>query len=406
MPKRGKPSPKKPAHRPKTTRYYNGVLMADHLYRDNKGRVDYWRYRLPDLSFTKPFHCSIHEANRHAISANARRDAWAPPAPAEQGVKSGSWRDFFDRYIEWREEQSPKLAGTRSWNNRGYVFNEFCESFADVPVNHLTLKLLIPWWDDLTHHNQKLRQAELRRFFTWMQRSGHCQKLKHNPFTRSDELPRLEVKPCPSKIRTRLTPREFATTYQEAGRRGYTGLQLAMTLSLLTTMREGDILKLRFADVSKGNLRVTISKSEAQRGKANAARLEWSLAERPRLAALINQARERSLQLERCPYIVAWKPQAVRASRHRTHKYQMLPRQLTDQFAECRPDRPNPPTFHEVRSLAAALMNRHGVPLKDLQTLLAHGEGRTTLGYLDDHELPYLTIQVPELDAVTDFLKL
>ena len=399
-------SPKKAPHRPKSKRYYQGVLLADHLYRDNKGRVDYWRYCLPDGSFTKPFHCTVHEANRKAIDANARRDTWVPPAPVDDKVKRGEWRDFFDRFIEWREAQDPKLIGTPSWRNRQYTFNEFCRSFADIKVNQITLELMIPWWDGLTHYNQKLRQKELRRFFTWMQRSGHCRKLKYNPFTTQDELPRLETKPKPPKIRSRLSPAGFVSTYQEAGRRGYTGLQTAMALSLLTTMREGDCLKLRFDNIHKGVLRVTISKSEAQRGKASAARLQWRLADYPGLAEVINQARERSMQLERCPYIVAWKHKCVRKSKVKTHKYQMLPKKFTDQFAECRPDIPNPPSFHEVRSLAASLLSQHGVPVETLQTLLAHGDGKTTLGYLDDHELPYLTVDVPELDAALDLLKL
>ena len=51
--KRGESRPKKPAPKQagpgakKSKRYYKCVLLADYLYRDPKGRVDWWRYRLP-----------------------------------------------------------------------------------------------------------------------------------------------------------------------------------------------------------------------------------------------------------------------------------------------------------------------------------------------------------------------
>ena len=60
---------------------------------------------------------------------------------------------------------------------------------------------------------------------------------------------RLYVRAKPEKERSALTLPEFWETYERAGKAGYKGLQTAMAISLVTTMRQGDICKLRFDQV-------------------------------------------------------------------------------------------------------------------------------------------------------------
>ena len=63
-----------PMARPKKQRTFEGVVLADWLYADNKGRAGYWRYRRPDMSFKTFPAGDVHQANKIAEHNNASRD--------------------------------------------------------------------------------------------------------------------------------------------------------------------------------------------------------------------------------------------------------------------------------------------------------------------------------------------
>ena len=70
----------------------------------------------------------------------------------------------------------------------------------------------------------------------------------------------------------------------------------------------------------------------------------------------------------------------------------MLKRQLTDQFAQCRPDIPSPTTFHEIRALSSVIFRKKGYQLPSIQELMAHSDEATTLGYQDYGDLPFIKV--------------
>jgi integrase len=377
------------AGRPKKPRMINGVVLAENLYKDNFGRDGYFRYRRPDGSFFT-FPCpSAQEANALAKKANADRGLFVEkrrPPPR------GSWGDLAGHYIEWREKHDPELPKKLNWQHRRYMLHAFGRDFGDIPVKKLQRHHIADWWEELSHHQQNARHTELRRFFNWVMGKGYCPQLDYNPFTTSDDRPRLYLKAKEEKKRAPLNLATFWEIYKEAGDRGYFGLQNAMALSLFTTMRQGDILKLRFDQIQDDVLlRVVIGKSEAQRGAASATRLEWSINEYPLLREVVNRARETSLTHLRCPFVIHYKTARSRAypSNRKEHPYQLLQDQLQKQFKKCRPAIENPTTFHEIRALSSVVFRRIGGDMADIQRLMAHTDEATTLGYQDRHDLPY-----------------
>lgn len=390
-----------PMARPKMRRMVDGIALADNLYLDWRKKPGKYRYLRPDGS-AKTFHAaSVTEANDIAAEANALRDTDLPalrahlPGRAQLGY-------HLPVYLLYRQRLDHELVQKRSWDNRRYALQLLAEHLADIPLGKLSVAPLRIWWDTLTYHQQKLRFAECRRFFNWLAQEGLTPRLEHNPFTSRDDLPRLQLKTKPQKTRLPLPHPAYLAIHAAA--HDYPGLQIAMEISLYTTLREGDICGLTFADhVINNRLRVVVSKSAHQKGAARATRLEWDLSKHPALAAIINRARELSMLNRRCPYLISHRHKRRIHSKNKTHLFQVTPDRLSRMFRECRdathlfdsiPTGRNGPSFHEIRGLSSAMLRSHGHDMKKIQQLMAHESVATTLGYQDHHDLPHVDIDI------------
>jgi integrase len=369
--------------RPRKARYFCGVLLAEWLYPDPRNREGQWRYRRPDGTF-KYFHASsVEKANKIAEANNDKRD-----------TPRDSLSQALDLYIAYRERQDANIVGKASWRNRKYALAGFGCSF-NAPVSRITRDQIKSYWDGLTYHQQKARFAEFRRLWNWLMGEG-LSPLPYNPFTLSDERPRLYASGVPEKARARLSRDDFWAIYAAAGELGYQGLQIAMGLSLTTFMREGDICSLKLSENLESNLlQLVVGKSLAQRGSSQAARLQWDVGSHQLVRSLLLNSRELSMKNSRCPFVISHKPLAIRPSKTKEHSCQILPRRLIAMFAEARKAAGvssatgADPTFHEIRSLASKLAADAGYNLKDVQADMAHESDGTTKGYMSGHQLPF-----------------
>ncbi|QFT53779.1 hypothetical protein [Microbulbifer sp. THAF38] len=151
------------------------------------------------------------------------------------------------------------------WRNHCNALKPFGEDFESIPVHKAKLADLRKWRESLTFHQQHARRAEFNKFFNFLMTEGLC-KLESNPFATADDRPRLLEKGKLVKKRQRLTLEAYWTIYEKTGELGYEALQVAMGISMLTTMRRADICELNFEKHLQGeHLRKTINKSEAQR---------------------------------------------------------------------------------------------------------------------------------------------
>ncbi len=388
--------------RPPKPRAVEGVQLTEHLYRDPRGRPGYWRYQRPDGSW-KTFRASgVDEANRLADEANAVRRHL--PAGGTDRLDRTAIVYHVERYILRREQRDPTLPGKENWRNRRGALMAFAATFARTPIHRLTRQQIAAWWDSLTYHQQGLRHTELRRFFNEMAGEGMTPHLEYNPFTLSDDRPRLYRSAAPAVARERLTVDAFWRIYRSAGDLALPGLQVAMGISLLTTLRRSDVCALRLDTHVQGDvLRQIVGKSAAQRGDVHAARLEWELREHPALATLIQRARELSLRHYRCPFVVSFRPAKKRAGKTKDHKCQVTPDMLDVMFRRARdatglyadlPAGRTPPTFHEIRALSSAMFGRAGYDVSQIQALMAHTDEAVTRLYQSGQELPYLRIEM------------
>ncbi|WP_444926758.1 tyrosine-type recombinase/integrase [Microbulbifer sp. TRSA002] len=387
--------------RPKKPRMVGDTALPDNLYPDPRHRENYWRYRRPDGS-NKIFKASLEDALRMAEQANAHRGDSVKRKPTKVPDRA-SFAYHTARYMEWREENDPRLPSKASWRNRCNALKRFGEDFEVIPIHKAKLADLRKWWESLTYHQQHARRAEFNKFFNYLMAEGLC-KLESNPFTTADDRPRLLEKGKPIKKRQRLTLESYWTIYEKAGELGYEALQIAMGISMLTTMRRADICELNFEKhLQSEHLRKTINKSEAQRDSLAASHLSFNLKTHQQLGKLIHRARELSLRNYRCPYILSHTPKQRRTGKIKEHVCQVIPDRLSDMFTEARnatglyiglPKNQTPPSFHEVRSLASDRFKRMGYDVKSVQQLMAHTDERVTQSYQAGHGIDYEEISI------------
>lgn len=375
--------------RPKQKRFVDGIELADNLYVDPRKRPDYYQVKLPDGRMRVFFAETPRDANEivaeamAALASGVVIDGAAPPT-REQTLFQ------VERYILYAEKLNPRLKQQRSWSeNSVYAFRQFARTFDRMST--ITIDAINVWWDGLSYHQQKQRQAAFRRMFNWFMRERIVPRVTFNPFTLSDDLPRLLVKQKPEKQRPPLTELGYRQVRKAAGELGLEALQLAMGISLYTTLREGDVCSLRFDEhVVDGRLQVVVGKSEKQRGPYHAARLSWTLAEHPRLKRLIDRARELSLANRRCPYVISHSPKRRAWNGDKQHICQVTTERLARMFADARTHAGlSGVTFHEVRGLASTLYRVAGYTTREIQHLMAHEDESTTRGYQNPRELPY-----------------
>lgn len=388
--------------RPLKPRFSQGAALPDNLYPDARKRENHWRYRRPDGTY-KIFAAQLEEAIALAAEANCQRDQINPARPRKVPDRA-SFTHHAGSYKQWRELNDPRLKGKASWTNRCNALNAFAEDFAYLPVHKTKLANLRTWWETLTYHQQHARRAEFNKFYNYLMAEGLTPQLESNPFTTADDRPRLLEKGKPAKKRQRLTMEAFWKIYHQAGNMGLDALQIAMGVSLVTTMRRTDICEITLEHhIDGGQLRKTINKSEAQRDSTAASHLSWNLKSYPLLGQLVKRARECSMRNLRCPYLLSHTPKQRRTGKTKDHIAQVSPDRLSDMFTEARnatglfnrlESNQTPPTFHEVRSLASDRFKRMGYDIKDVQRLMAHTDEKVTRHYQSGHGIEYQEIGI------------
>lgn len=381
--------------RTKKPRFRDGIQFSPNLYPDPRGRATHFSYIRPDTgkksSFIGP---SLGEANDYADALDAMIEQGLPnPAPSAKAIAS-QLAFHLAPYRAKQELRNPQLIGRESWKNCNYAFALFAKLPQFTYIRQINRRDIEDWWDTLSYYQQKLRHASFRKLFNYLMAEELIPQIRYNPFTTSDELPRLELKLKPQKLRSALTQPHYDQICAQALDNGWESLTIAMGISRYTTAREADVVALRWdKNIVDGALRIIVSKSVAQKGTARASRLEWRLAEHPELKALIDRARELSLIHHRCPFIVSHKPIRPVWGKNKECLYQMSADRLSRMFKEAMEAAGIKNTsFHEVRGLAATVYKDAGYTNEQIRDVMAHESVTTTIGYQDADALPYVQI--------------
>ena len=385
--------------RPKKDRFVDGVKLADNLYEAARPQPGKYRYRRPDGTYKTFTADTVHLANAIAEKANKERDTYVPK-PKGTNRSRTMLSAYIQEYIEAREDESPELKDKRSWYDRKCYLRQFGREIT-LPLPRLKREHIRDWWQSQGYHQRKARRAEFRRLFNYLMDRDVVRNFDFNPFTTSDDRPRLLLGNQPRPKRLRLTMDQFWAVYDSAGKLDYEGIQIAMGLSLTTFLRESDILALRVQS-DQDLLEVVVQKSESQKGRIRADRRSWDPSKHALIRGLIQRGRELSMRNARCPFLISHRPKRIYKSSYREHFCQLLKRRFCDQFAIARDatglwahvEKNERPTFHEVRSLADFIAKSSNYDPKEIQHAMAHENMRMTLEYQAGHDLPYEPVEI------------
>lgn len=182
-----------------------------------------------------------------------------------------------------------------------------------------------------------------------------------------------------TKQRTRLSIEAFRAIRAAAA----PWFQIALDLALVTLQRRGDLVAIRYDDVRDGCLHVAQGKVEHHGTGRVAQRIG------PQLAEIIARSRADAIA---SPFVLHRMPAKRRREylAGKEHWSQIEPEMLSREFQRLRDGlhlydtlpMPERPTFHEIRSLGAALYRDAGA---DPQDLLGHEDKEMTAHYLAGH---------------------
>ena len=348
------------------------------------------------------------------------------------GTKFESYAKEFE--IKTRKEMGMRNLNEKYINNFVSRVNHFAIDIDSAGIKNLTEGDCVNWWlrnapfehlEPMTYGLQACNSQGLRHFLGFLKVE---KRVLARDFTNvfnaaSDYRVRFSVKG--EKKRQPMDRQEFDLILDKAKELGYDCLVNAMEISLQTSMRVGDICGLMFDEhVSETAVTKLISKSLSQRGKKYASTVEFDFKTFPKLKDVIRRAQlNRASVLRLDPSLPLYeKSPAISVIYHRynkpymskghTHYSQVNTDYITRTMKQVvkavglwddLPDGQTPPTFHEIRSLAAQEMRSSGVPVEAIQQIMAHTDIKITKQYLNNNKLAQEGVFIKAAEVIERF---
>lgn len=351
------PAPRRPANR----------ALPPNLYTHSRGG---FRYRRPDGSYVYLGHDRA-KAIGAALAANAHFGSKTSLFEKIVAADIKTLRQVIGDYLE---KMLPKLEiGEDTRKGREWCLKKIQASdlasaaIEDIETRdiYLYLETLASDWTRQSH------RALLMQVFKWAIGTG----------LRRDNPVSEVMRPNAKRARLRLSLEHFVAIRARAA----PWLQNAMDLGLHTLQRPGDVVLMRWEDLTPTALRIV------QRKTGRKLELEITTP----LRAVLNRCRDDVLS----PFIVHRLPEKARPqhmrAKSRQHHTQVLLEQAERAFDAARiacglyGPKDSPPTLHEIRSLGGALYREAGWSEAEVQRLMGHSEVQMTRHYLKGHEAPW-----------------
>jgi integrase len=291
--------------------------------------------------------------------------------------------DWLDRYKEKLDEKlaegelAPESHRQRAWQLRAIRESALSGLIIERVETKAVVDFLKPW----TKANKKATASSLRSFLKKVFRAAEAEgwiPRGSNPVAATEAIS-WKVK------RARLTLEAFQKIYA-AAQTLEPWIARSMELALVTAQRREDIAGMRFADIRDGRLWVQQKKTKAKLCIPLALTLyplHLSLEE------VIRRCRDLAVSRHLLHF--------ARAHGHAKPGKPVSLVALTKGFAKARDltdlewKVSEPPSLHEMRSLAARLYDQQGV---DSQVLLGHKDPATTALYRDNRGAEWMEVKV------------
>lgn len=336
---------------------------------DARNGVTYYKYRDPisgrEFGLGKDKKIAIREAieANYATSVQPTLTDRMSAAPVVPERLFSAWLDEYQLIYAERKQAA---SSTKTVNMR---LKRLAKAFGDKDIRKITTMDVAGYLSGIAKDGKaqmsKALRSLLRDVFVEGMAAGWCDS---NPID-ATKAARVKIK------RERLTLDLWKSIYEEADK---PWLRRAMELAVLTGQRRDDIKSMVFKDDHDGYLHVIQSKTGTRLRISTSLRLEVLNLE---LSSVIKACRDRVLS----QHLVHYTKSASRAKAGQSVALESL----TRAFSQARDKAgiklgitfgKQPPSFHEMRSLAARLHKAEG---RNPQSLLGHKSSTMTDLYQD-----------------------
>lgn len=352
--------------------------LPPNLYRktDSRNGVTYYSYRDPLSGKWYGLGSDKAQAVREAVHAN-HAGAKMQPALVER-IAVAPTRRFSEWIDEYRKLYAERDVSDRSKETVRMRLNRLSEALGHLDTESIGTFEIAAYLKTFTDEGKAQMAKAMRSLLSDLMREAIAAGWRKDNPVEVTRAAKVKVK------RERLTLELWKAIYAEAKQ---PWLKRAMELAVLTGQRRDDIAAMLFKDVYDEHLHIIQAKTGARLRISTKLRLE-------------------SLGLELGEVVKACRDAVV--SKHLVHHSRTVSRAtpgmpimldtLTSAFADAR-DRAgkkagiefgaSPPTFHEMRSLAARL---HAAEGRDPQLLLGHKSAAMTALYRDSRGAEWIDV--------------
>lgn len=331
-----------------------------------------------------------------------------------------------EQYIDWYESRNPKKAQGATWTSKNRpAIRRFAKALGHLKLSNVKLIHIHDWFDALKYHSQCNDKSAVCDFLDRLIAIEKLPQLTTNPLTaRINNLKvvsgGVEHREEQEKMRACLTLDQYKMILRSAQEAGEDWFVNALLLGMLLKLRRKDIVNLRFSNLSKDGtvLHSKVTKSFNMKGDEKGTIMAFDLtddygvdvlrvisdANKSRNILRTNAKTKRGVIVKEAvyiesPFIIHKKPKAYtkKLPKSKACHTQLTADFLSKTFQKYRDMHPEirqeaaqngmlPPTFHELRSLAARLDKEKGLDDVDISVSLAHsGLDVTKSKYLHDH---------------------
>lgn len=348
--------------------------LPPNLYRktDRRNGVTYYTYRDPMTGRVFGLGKDKARAVAEAVAANHH---FSERTLTERMQAGHPFRDWCERYRVIMAERDVAASTLR---NVGMRISRLSEVFGDRDIRDISTREVAEYLGGMAKEGKAQMSRAMRSLLRDMFAEAIAAGWVDSSPVEVTRAARVKVK------RERLTLELWQAIYAEARQ---PWLKRAMELALLTGQRRNDIAAMLFRDVVDGHLQIVQAKTGQRLRISTSVRLDAIGLD---LATVISRCRDSTL------------------SRHLVHHSRQVSKAMPGQpimldtlskaFSDAR-DRAterlgitleNPPTFHEMRSLAARL---HAAEGRDAQILLGHKSSKMTDLYRDSRGAEWLEVR-------------
>ena len=350
--------------RPRLAKYKS---LPPYLYVYKRGAKSYFSYRHPKSG--KLFGMGSNRAE--AIQAAQQLNSQLLEAPVVDLVRKvmGGSKLFANLLDEFLIIQNEKGLSAKNKKVREWRYQILRDQFGERAVMDITTQHIAEFLDTRTANVSNTLRSELKMIFDTAIAKGY---LERNPAAVTQ--PRI------IKVqRGRLSKEQFDVLYAIAS----PTMKNAMILGLLTLQRRQDIVDMQFAHIVDGHLQVVQSKT-GQKIRIKVAGELADVIERCRATGVVSD------------YLVH---NTLSRKGHRSYEagQPLQPSTLSAAFlslwTEAKFPNEHRPSFHEIRSLGARLLEAKGF---DPQKLLGHQSRKMTEMYLNDRGSAWTDVELEE----------